>query len=37
MDPDRIITPYLVSDQAPEPVDFHTSLIEVKAAGTKLW
>ena len=35
MDPRGLMTPYLVSSQVPEPVDSHTSLIEVKAAGTK--
>ena len=34
--PCALMTPHLVSGQVPEPVNSHTSLIELKAAGTKL-
>ena len=37
MDPCGLITPCLVSSQAPEPVNSHTSLVKVKAVGAKLW
>ena len=35
MDSRGLMTPYLVSSQVPEPVDSHTSLTKVKAAGAK--